>query len=200
MFLFLTHCAHTDRMVSRLGVDRTVVTRSWPFDAAQDRLGCWPCIGSDGQVRRPGLGLMRNPVHRFIPIILPLRNISQCKESLAGNGERTDNQNADHPDHKSYYNRNGLSHRCLADKCASRCIVIEDRDRDAPPGKAGIEACRENPCPEEIPDLSRFVATFFWRKDTCNPGEVHAAESERENGRPAHTCETQLAKNIAQCK
>ena len=79
-----------------------------------------------------------------------------------------------------------------------KIAVVEDGDRHAPPGEGGVEARRQHPRAKEIIDFGGFVTALFGGEDAGDTGKVDAAEGDGEDGRPAHTCECQVAEHVVQ--
>jgi hypothetical protein len=123
------------------------------------------------------------------------------KEAVTGDGETADDEHADQPDHDGHEDGNDFGEGGAADdRARRRAGVVDDGHRDAPPGEAGVEARREQPRAEEVPNLGRFVAALFGGEDAGDAGEVDAAKGHRQDGGPAHAREGQAAEHIQQGK
>ena len=71
--------------------------------------------------------------------------------------------------------------------------MTDDGNRDAPPGECGVEACRQEPSAEKIPNLGRFIAALLRSEDAGDTGKVNAAKRNCQNSRPAQTGEFEIA-------
>ena len=171
-------------------VHRARNLRSGAQDGLIDRLVDWTLrlvAGSGcarlGRIVR-ALSLLRLLILGFIWLVL----LSSGEETITCQRECTNDQKAHKPDHCSDKNRHNFEKSCRAhDLTALQVCVVGDGDRYTPPGKCGIEACRQQPSAEEIINLGGFVTSLLGSKNTGDTRKVNAAEGDGKDGGPAQT-------------
>ena len=178
------------KVCRRRGLGRRMITLNWPRQR-----GC----GTQSRSNRAGRYGSRWWRVRS------LRWIAACvrrgKQIVACNGERSNDQHADQPNHHGYKDRHDFDQCTITDNRPSRGAgVINDCNRNSPPGKGGIEAGGQQPCTEKVPNLGGFIAPLLWCKDAGDSSEVNTAKSYCQNGRPPQTGKFEIPKHIRKSK
>ncbi len=121
------------------------------------------------------------------------------EEAVTRKREGADDEHADQPDHDGHEDGDDFGEGGAADhRARGRAGVVDDGNRDAPPGEAGVEGRGQEPRAEEIPYLGGFVAALFGGEDAGDACKVNAAECHGKNGCPAHAREFKSAEHIQQ--
>ena len=111
------------------------------------------------------------------------------EEPVTSHREGTDDEHPDQPDQDA--TKIGTTRRSVsrATTVVAQGLMIEDSQRDTPPGEHGVHGCSQHPGSKEIPNLVRLIGSLFWGEEARNAGEVDAAEGDGQDGGPANTDE-----------
>ena len=116
---------------------------------------------------------------------------------VAGSGESTDNEHPNQPDEDSDKNGDKAEQNSTRNDRSPEGLMIENCNRNTPPGEHGVHSSSEQPSTEEIPDsMKRRSVLIIWGKQSSNPSEVNCAESNSENGSPTQREESEITEQI----
>ena len=116
--------------------------------------------------------------------------VSGREETISSKRECSNNQHAHQQDHGRHKDGDDLGHGLVAYHRATRLAgVIDDGNRDTPPGENGVEGRCQEPGSEQIPNLGRLITSFFRREDAGDTGKVNATEGESKDACPGQRTE-----------
>lgn len=119
------------------------------------------------------------------------------EEALAGEREGADQEHPAKPDQDGDEDRDGVQELFARIDRASERWMLEDRDRDRPPGQHGVQRCRNQPGCEEPPGSESGVFRVgIGSQKSGNASKVDPAEGGRQQCRPAETEDREVAEQV----
>jgi len=119
------------------------------------------------------------------------------KKLVASSGESTNNEHTNQPDEDSDKNGDKAEQNSTRNDRSPERLMIENCNRNTPPGEHSIHSSSEQPSAEEIPDgMKRRSIVVVGCKQTGNASKINCAESDSEDSSPTQGEESEIAEQI----